>query len=64
MLGVRADPRKGSSFNIGIGIVFDAHIKQLASGFVEGKELPAGETQIKFTERSARRLLVTLSFAF
>lgn len=64
MLGVRADPRKGSSFNIGVGIVFDRGVKELASGFVEGKDLPPGESQVRFTERSARRLMVTLSFAF
>lgn len=64
MVGVRSDPRQDSSFNVGIGIVFDNSVKHLADGFVEGQPLPPGATQVQFTEDSARRLMITLSFAF
>jgi hypothetical protein len=64
MVGVRSDPRQDSSFNVGLGMVFDNSVKRLASGFVEGQPLPAGQTQVQFTENSSRRLMLTLSFAF
>jgi hypothetical protein len=64
MVGVRSDPRQDSSFNVGVGMVFDNSVRQLAPGFVEGQPLPAGQTQVQFTEKSARRLMLTLSFAF
>jgi hypothetical protein len=64
MLGLRSDPRRDSSFNIGLGLVWDTHVKALASGFKEGKALPTGETEVRFTEHSARRAMITLSFAF
>jgi hypothetical protein len=64
MLGVRSDPRQDSSFNLGVGIVFDNAVKELAPGFVEGQALPTGQTAVQFTENSARRLMLTLSFAF
>lgn len=64
MVGVRSDPRRSSSFNLGVGIAFDSGLRELAPGFVEGKPLPTGETQVRFTERSSRRPMVTISFAF
>lgn len=64
MVGVRSDPRKTSSFNLGVGVAFDTGLRELAPGFVEGKPLPDGESAVRFTERSARRLMLTLSFAF
>ena|ERR1044071_2237830 len=64
MVGVRSDPRQRTSFNIGVGIVWDAHVKTLADGFVEGQAPPTGETTVRFREGTARRFLVTVSFAF
>jgi hypothetical protein len=64
MVGVRSDPRQDSSFNVGLGMVFDNSVKGLAPGFVEGQPLPTGQTQVQFTENSSRRLMLTLSFAF
>ena len=64
MVGVRSDPRQDSSFNVGLGIVFDNSVKGLAPGFVDGQPLPTGQTQVQFTENSSRRLMLTLSFAF
>ena len=64
MIGVRSDPRQDSSFNLGVGVVFDNAVKELAPGFVEGQALPAGQTAVQFTENSARRLMLMLSFAF
>jgi hypothetical protein len=64
MVGVRSDPRQDSSFNVGLGMVFDNSVKKLAPGFVEGQPLPTGQTQVQFTENSSRRVMLTLSFAF
>lgn len=64
MVGVRSDPRAESSFNLGLGLVWDNRVKTLADGFVEGQPLPTGETAVRFTEKSSRRLMLTLSFAF
>ncbi len=48
------DSKPGSSggFSIGIGAVLDNDVKSLADGFVVGEPLPAGETQIRFEEKS------------
>jgi hypothetical protein len=64
MVGVRSDPRKASSFNLGVGIAFDSGLRELAPGFVEGKPLPTGENQVRYTERSSRRPMITISFSF
>ena len=64
MAGVRNNPRQNKSFNLGVGIAFDGGVRRLAKGFSEGKPLPAGESSIRFEDRSARRLMITLAFSF
>ncbi len=39
-------------FSIGIGVLLDDDVKSLAKGFEEGRPLPAGETEIRFVEKS------------
>lgn len=64
MVGVRSNPRQNKSFNLGVGIAFDGGVRRLAKGFTEGKPLPPGESSIRFEDRSARRLMITLAFSF
>lgn len=64
MLGIRNDPRKDNSFNLGAGLVWDGSMKGLGNGFVEAEPLPTGETDVRFEERSARGVMIALSFAF
>ena len=64
MIGVRNDPRKDTSFNIGIGVQWDSNAKELAHGFVEGGTLPDGETEIRFKEKGRARLMIGLSLGF
>lgn len=45
-------PGDPQGFSIGIGAVLDDDVKSLAKGFEEGKPLPAGETEIRFVEKS------------
>jgi len=64
MVGVRSNPRRDASFNIGLGVVIDAHVNRLAPGFKDGDTLPTGQTSVPLVEKSSRRPLLTLSFAF
>ena len=64
MLGVRNDPRKDTSFNIGIGVQWDSNAKELAKGFVEGQPLPSDEDTIRFKEKGKARLMIGLSLGF
>jgi hypothetical protein len=64
MMGLRSDPRKTTSFNIGIGVQWDTKVKKLADGFVAGKPLPTGEKEIRFKESGEARLMVAFSLAF
>jgi hypothetical protein len=54
----------GSSWNFGVGAIIDPSVKTLAPGFRGGQPLPAGETQIRFTERSEWGLILMSSFSF
>jgi hypothetical protein len=64
MMGLRSDPRKTTSFNIGIGVQWDTKVKKLADGFVAGQPLPTGEKEIRFKESGEARLMVAFSLAF
>lgn len=55
------DPR---GFSIGIGAVLDAGVKSLARGFEDGKRLPAGETSIRFEEKSRWSALLFFTRTF
>jgi hypothetical protein len=64
MAGLRNDPRKDTSFNLGIGVQWDSRVRQLADGFVAGQPLPAGETEIRFKQKGRARLMIGLSLGF
>lgn len=64
MIGLRNDPRKEASFNVGLGVVWDSNIRVLANGFTDGGTLPAGETDVRFKEKSSTSLMLGFSFGF
>lgn len=64
MLGFRRSKKTSDSFNIGAGVFMEPSIKDLGEGVEEDKPLPAGETEVRFQEKSAVSLLVIGSFAF
>jgi len=64
MMGIRNDPRKNTSFNIGIGVQWDSKVKELADGFKAGQPLPAGEKDIRFKESGKARLMLAISLGF
>lgn len=64
LLGVRNDPRKDTSFNIGVGVQWDSKVKKLAKGFVPGQALPKGEEEIRFIEKGEARLMFGISLGF
>jgi len=65
MLGWK-DPKNGENdgWSIGVGAVLDANVKSLADGFEEGKPLPAGETEIRFEEKSRWSALLFFTRTF
>lgn len=58
--------RTGSneSFNIGIGYVIDNNVKVLGNGFSPDQPPPAGETEVRFKEKTQGGVLLLVSFAF
>ena len=53
-------PATDDAFTVGIGLILDDDIKDLADGFDEDKPLPEGETDIRFEEKA--RVGVVLLF--
>ena len=60
------DPRRGENdgWSIGIGAVLDANVNALAEGFEDGEPLPAGETEIRFEEKSRWSALLFFTRTF
>ena len=57
-------PATDDAFTVGIGLILDNDVKDLADGFAKDKPLPEGETDIRFEEkaRAGVVLLFTRSF--
>ncbi len=64
MMGFKRPDETGSSWNIGIGAVVDPNVQILGDGFTENQPPPAGETQIRFQEKSQVGILLLASFSF
>ncbi len=64
MWGWRQDPKQTSSFNIGIGVVFDSKVQVLGDGIEKNKPLPAGETEVRFKTESRTGVALVTSFSF
>lgn len=63
MIGFR-QPDRSSSWNIGIGFVYDPKTKTLGDGIRPNKPLPAGETEIRYKQRAQKGVLILTSFSF
>lgn len=57
-------PGDSSAFTIGVGVMLDADVESLAEGFSENQPPPAGETEVRFKEKSRASavLIVTRTF--
>ena len=53
-----------SSFNIGVGIIYDLNTQILGEGIVANEPLPEGETLIRFQETEQSGLMISSSFSF
>jgi hypothetical protein len=54
----------GQSFNIGLGVVVDPNTRILGDGIRPNQPLPAGETEIRYTEEMQIGALLLFSFSF
>ncbi len=52
MWGWRAPNEKANDFSIGLGVMVDSDVKDLADGFNEGQALPGDETEIRYETES------------
>lgn len=64
LLGFRRSKDATTSFNIGVGVVYDSNVKVLGDGIKENQPLPAGETTVRFKEISEMSWLLIGSFGF
>lgn len=64
IMGVRKKGKEDQSWNLGIGAVLQNDYQQLGSGFTDGQPPPAGETAIRYKDRSALRGYVMASFSW
>jgi|GEM_PF-1265436 len=64
MVGFRRNLESTVSWNFGCGMIVDPNAKILGNGIVADKPLPAGETQVRYEERSQWGVLLISSFSF
>lgn len=58
------ESEKSNAFTIGLGVMSDHNVKTLAAGFDKGQPLPAGETEIRYVEKSSCSSLLFISRSF
>ncbi len=58
------DPKETEGFSVGIGFILDNDVKTLADGFEEGAALPAGESGIRYEEKSRWSTLLFITRTF
>lgn len=63
MIGFRRKNEPGS-WNIGVGVVYDPKTKTLGDGLEPNAPLPAGETEIRYKQRSQNGIVILTSFTF
>jgi hypothetical protein len=64
MFGLRRPGDGSGSFNLGVGVLYDMNVRTLGDGIVENQPLPAGETEIRYKERSQSGLMILSSYSF
>lgn len=64
MYGLKAKDTDTEGFSVGVGVILDGKVKDLADGFKKNEAPPAGETQVRFEEKArwSYLLFVTRSF--
>lgn len=63
-LGWRVDEDSGKSFNVGLGRFLNRDVKRLAPGFRDQRQLPGGESEIRFKETDEWSNLLMFSFTW
>lgn len=64
MYGRRSSPTDSEGFSVGIGVILDADIKDLADGFKENQPPPGTETAVRFEEKSRWSALIMFTRTF
>ncbi|MCU7805923.1 MAG: hypothetical protein KZQ96_22315 [Candidatus Thiodiazotropha sp. (ex Lucinoma borealis)] len=64
MVGFRKSDIGSDSWNIGFGYIVDPSVRMLGDGLKENSALPAGETQIRYKEKSQSGVFLLASFSF
>ncbi|GEM_PF-5033208 len=64
MAGIKPDTKDSSGYSIGVGAILDAAVKDLATGFEDGKAAPAGETAARFKSESKWSAIVFVTRTF
>jgi hypothetical protein len=64
MYGRKSKAADTDGFSIGLGVILDGKVKDLADGFEENQPPPPGETQVRFEEKArwSALLFVTRTF--
>lgn len=64
MVGFRRREEKASSFNIGLGVLYDVSTQILGDGFAENRPPPGNETEVRFRQGSQSAFLAMTSYTF
>jgi hypothetical protein len=57
-------PASDNAFTVGIGVILDSDVKDLADGFREGQPLPEGESDIRYEEKSRAGVVLLFTRTF
>ena len=64
MLGWRYDDKSNSSWNIGAGLSVNPSTRVLGDGVTKNAPLPAGETEVRFQDKSLLGFMILASFSW
>lgn len=64
MYGLKSKPTDSDGFSVGIGAILDGKVKDLAEGFKINQPPPAGETTVRFEEKSRWSALMFVTKTF
>ena len=62
--GWKAKPTESDGFSVGIGAILDGGVKDLGDGFRVNEPPPAGETQVRYSEKARWAALVFVTRTF
>jgi hypothetical protein len=64
MYGRKSSPDDTEGFSVGIGVILDGNVKDLADGFKENAPPPGTETAVRFEEKSRWSALIIVTRTF